>query len=107
LKASSHGFSLYPKVNINEDIDNVYTYNFYVNGTSGFSDDLTFLYNNNETMIIDVSVPSIYPYTTGSGTLGRTSNRWGAVYIGSANSYGDLYAPIYWNNGVPAPVVIT
>lgn len=107
LKASSHGFSLYPKVNINEDIDNVYTYNFYVNGTSGFSDNLTFLYNNNETMIIDVSVPSIYPYTTGSGTLGQTSNRWGAVYIGSANSYGDLYAPIYWNNGVPAPVVIT
>jgi len=36
--------------------------------------------------------------------LGASGNRWAKVYVGSADSYGDAYTPIYWNDGVPAAV---
>lgn len=45
---------------------------------------------------------NISPETSGAISLGTTSNRWGALYVGSANSYGNAYQPIYWNAGVPA-----
>ena len=60
--------------------------------------------NNTDKIYINTNTPSIYPWTTNKGTLGTTNNRWQKVYIGTANSYGDAYTPIYWNNGVPAAV---
>ena len=60
--------------------------------------------NNADKIYINTNTPSIYPWTTNKGTLGTTNNRWQKVYIGTANSYGDAYTPIYWNNGVPAAV---
>lgn len=39
--------------------------------------------------------------TTNTKTLGTSSARWKAVYIGTADSYGSAYVPIYWNAGVP------
>ena len=60
--------------------------------------------NNADKIYINTNTPSIYPQTTNKGTLGTTNNRWQKVYIGTANSYGDAYTPIYWNNGVPAAV---
>ena len=47
---------------------------------------------------------TIYPYDTDTGTLGLGGNsakRWSAAYIGTADTYGDPYLPIYWNDGVP------
>ena len=49
----------------------------------------------------------IYPHTTNAGSLGVGGNspvRWGHVYVGTADTYGDAYTPVYWNNGVPAVV---
>lgn len=40
----------------------------------------------------------------GTQIFGSTTNRWGGILVGSANSYGNAYEPIYWNNGVPAVV---
>lgn len=34
--------------------------------------------------------------------LGASGNRWAKLYVGSADSYGGQYEPIYWNAGVPA-----
>lgn len=34
-------------------------------------------------------------------TLGTSNDKWSAIYVGNANSYGSEYIPIYWNNGVP------
>ena len=51
---------------------------------------------------------NITPTTNNSYSLGlggqNNSLRWSAVYIGSANGYGDAYTPIYWNNGVPTAI---
>jgi hypothetical protein len=43
--------------------------------------------------------------TGSTQTLGTPLERWNALYIGNANSYGDPYTPIYWNNGVPEAVM--
>ena len=61
----------------------------YVNGTTKL---------NNTVDINGNLVP------TSGKTLGTTSSRWSALYVGSANSYGDAYTPVYWNTGVPAAV---
>lgn len=65
---------------------------------------IAFTQNNADKIYINTNTPSIYPQTTNNGTLGTTDNRWQKVYIGTADSYGDAYTPIYWNNGVPAAV---
>lgn len=47
---------------------------------------------------------SVRAYTTNAVTLGTTSIRWKALYLGTADSYGATDTPIYWNNGVPTAV---
>ena len=49
---------------------------------------------------------SILLSSNGAGSLGQSGIRWTSVYIGSADSYGDAYTPIYWNSGVPTAVTI-
>lgn len=44
---------------------------------------------------------NIVPLKDKGNSLGTSSFRWNALYIGSADSYGDGYTPIYWLNGVP------
>lgn len=54
---------------------------------------------------------SLYPTSTNVYSLGvgntATGNdpdngkRWKNVYIGTTDTYGDVYQPIYWNDGVP------
>lgn len=70
----------------------------------------------NDVACIDVSrtqqeQDEIHFYPTVTGTLGLASDgnnlvnkRWSAVYIGTADTYGDAYTPIFWNNGVPTLV---
>lgn len=48
----------------------------------------------------------ILPSVDGSASLGTPSVHWGALYVGDSNSYGDIYTPVYWNNGVPAVVSV-
>ena len=36
--------------------------------------------------------------------LGASGNRWAKLYIGSTDSYGSAYQPIWWDNGVPVQV---
>lgn len=47
-------------------------------------------------------------YTLGLAAGGTESNakRWKALYVGTLDSYGDEYTPIYWNDGVPEPVTV-
>ena len=40
--------------------------------------------------------------TTSNFQLGATNQRWKKLYVGTADSYGDAYTPIYWNDGVPS-----
>ena len=43
--------------------------------------------------------------SSGAGmTLGASGNRWGKLYVGTADSYGSTGQPIYWNAGVPAAI---
>lgn len=51
-----------------------------------------------------VNDTSVHSYTTNSVTLGTSSIRWKALYVGTADSYGSSKAPIYWDNGVPTQV---
>jgi hypothetical protein len=47
----------------------------------------------------------LYPYgDSNTKVLGSSSKRWKALYVGTANSYGGTYKPVYWNAGVPAAV---
>ena len=43
----------------------------------------------------------ILPYATGSYNLGSTTLRWKSLFIGSKDTYGATYEPIYWKDGVP------
>ena len=74
------------KVGIGASPDN--NYQLYVNGNSQFNGNL---------------IPTI-TNSNADKTLGNSSNRWASVYIGTKDSYGDIYTPIYWNSGVPAEV---
>ena len=66
--------------------ENNATYNFKVNGDSVFNG----LIGSNLT-----------PDTTNTYSLGNATNRWSSLYVGTANSYGDIHTPIYWYDGVP------
>ena len=61
------------------------------NNTSGTT--ATLSYNGN-----------ISPSANGAGSLGASGNRWSKLYIGSADTHGDAYTPIYWNAGAPTAV---
>lgn len=41
--------------------------------------------------------------TSSLGTGGQTPLRWKSLFLGTSDTYGDAYTPVYWNNGVPAP----
>lgn len=101
LIGTANGYQINPRLYINEDITTNYSYNFYVNGTSCFAGNVDYSYNDSNVIEIDVSIPSIFPSTTNTGTLGLTSKRWSALFIGTADTYGDPYTPIYWLDGVP------
>lgn len=47
---------------------------------------------------------NLIPMTTNSQTIGTSTNRWKAVYIGTQSTIGANNKPIYWNNGVPTVV---
>lgn len=87
------------KLGINANVSDTYILN--VNGSSYFGGNS---YNQNIIPIVDNT------YTLGESTS-SSNKRWKAVYIGTANSYGansDTSAtPIYWNNGIPAPLSVT
>lgn len=42
-----------------------------------------------------------YPNSTNSYSLGTSTYRWKAAFIGTADSYGSATQPVYWSNGVP------
>jgi hypothetical protein len=52
----------------------------------------------------------VSPLTNNTWNLGTAAAqninplRWKALYLGTADTYGDPYQPIYWNNGVPDTV---
>ena len=52
---------------------------------------------------------NLSPATTNTINLGiagggnnSTARRWKTLYLGTDDSYGDAYTPVYWNNGVPS-----
>lgn len=49
---------------------------------------------------------SLLPMANNFQTLGNTTYKWQKLYIGTADSYGDAYTPVYWNDGVPTAVSI-
>lgn len=68
------------------------TQNLYVNGTAAFIGGLTTSGN------LEPSATNTYSLGSGDAT---TPLRWSALFIGSDNTHGNAYTPIYWNNGVP------
>lgn len=64
------------------------SYNLYVNGTS--------LLNGNTTVN-----GNLVPGANNTKTLGSTDAKWSKLYVGSSESYGNAYQPVYWNDGVP------
>ena len=53
-----------------------------------------------------IGAGDLIPISDNTYTLGSSSppKRWKALYIGTANSYGDTDKPIYWKNGVPTVI---
>ena len=68
-------------------------YKLYVNGSVYFEG------------AIDLS-GNLIPNTTNTYSLGDTTHRWSALYIGTADTYGNAYTPVYWNAGVPTTVSV-
>jgi hypothetical protein len=60
--------------------------------------------DDTEVAYFDNSTPSFYPATDNTGSLGISDTRWGAVFVGTSDAYGDEGQPIYWNDGVPAEI---
>lgn len=70
---------------------------------------VTFSYGGVPKICINSNASTLYPETNNTGTLGiggLDPYRWSKVYIGTADSYGDAYTPVYWNNGTPAAVAL-
>lgn len=86
LQGQSDGFRVYPRLAINGNVNT--SYELYVNGGSLFGDDTT-------------HTGDALPLATNDVSLGSSTVRWKALYIGTADSYGDSEQPIYWNAGVP------
>lgn len=55
----------------------------------------------------DIWSENIVPNKKNANILGNSSYRWAKLYIGSADTYGAINKPIYWNAGVPTPVDFT
>lgn len=75
---------------------------------TGGSDTAAVVWNNAVRIgmnTLDIAIGSnLYSYaTTNTKTLGTSSYRWKAVYIGTADTHGAPDMPIYWYNGVPTP----
>lgn len=47
----------------------------------------------------------LLPSTDRAGDLGSSTSRWAHLYLGTDDTYGDAYTPVYWNDGAPATVV--
>ena len=47
---------------------------------------------------------NLIPMTTNSQTIGTSTNRWKAIYIGTQSTIGANNKPIYWNEGIPTVV---
>ena len=41
---------------------------------------------------------------TGTRDLGDSTHRWKALYVGTADSYGNTGQPVFWNTGVPQAI---
>ena len=67
------------------------SYRMYINGNSRFMDVVTHTGNVN-------------PSATNTYSLGYSGMRWSALYLGTADSYGNVSVPVYWNKGVPTPI---
>ena len=95
FKGTTQGFDLKNRLYINETENSTIlsneNYTLYVGGDQ-YNDGNLYMYGN----IIPVD-----DFNLGASGNG---NHWGALYIGTSDNYGDNYQPIYWNNGVPAPV---
>ncbi len=105
LTGTQNGFEINPRLYINESIPISPTLNFFVNGDSQLDGNVTI------TGISNFGA-AFLPLETNTFTLGRaeennqTGLRWKGVYIGTDDTYGDKYTPIYWNNGVPETINI-
>lgn len=70
----------------------------------GILDNMHFVIDNgtaNTTPTFDFN-GHILPSTNQVGALGSSTKRWSALYLGTNDTYGDEYTPIYWNSGLPA-----
>ena len=132
LIGNASGFELQSHLYINPDNANNNSLDLYVNGRTQLTghvgigitpDNVDALTINGNTTIVDsngnaiahlnietidnVQQANFFPSITETGILGQGGNtpyRWGKLYIGSADEYGDSYAPIYWHDGVPTPI---
>lgn len=48
----------------------------------------------------------LLPSSDQVGDLGSNTSRWAHLYLGTDDTYGDAYTPIYWNDGVPTEVTL-
>jgi hypothetical protein len=92
----------------NNTVTGVTTFNAnVVMNSSTTADSLTagsLVVNGNTSLVNNTSASTILPHTHNTYDLGSTSLRWKHLYIGTANTYGGTYKPIFWNNGVPEAV---
>ena len=89
LDGNTLGFELTSRLYINNTIPNSQDYVLYVGqGDTCFDGNAVPTLNNN----------------VADKTLGVSGTRWGALYVGTADTYGDPALPIYWNDGVPTYV---
>ena len=61
------------------------------------------LYVNGDVRIIGSLAQNghIMPSIDANSDLGSSDRHWAHVYVGTADSYGDPYTPVYWHGGVP------
>lgn len=88
LIGKSNGFEIQPRLYINETLPStiITDYKLYVGGDSFMDGNI---------------IPSLNSNSVPDKNLGSTSNHWAKLYVGVDDSYGSIYLPVYWYNGVP------
>lgn len=78
----------------------------YVSGTTLLVGDVDITGNIEITGDILPSTTNTYTLGSANSSNNNTDNgqRWKGVYIGTDDTYGDPYTPVYWNDGTPETV---
>lgn len=131
LNGTNNGWNLYGMIGINTESEarptnnTIDPHSLVVNGSVLIKNSIgdavhldadikstTIQEENQEPITTEYPYINFYPASNLKGSLGLPeitdggARRWANLYLGTSDTYGDSYTPVYWNDGVPEAVAV-